>query len=310
MQPDINAPVQQAQANEGKLQGIFQGQRNETGDFLNRFSGAVNNQESMSGMAKRIGGELGLPTLQSNANMLRGTLNALPTTYNKATTGYDVNQNQLSRIIGQKSSELAPAVDTAERALGTAQGNLNTQMGYAQADQQKALLPYQSEQSLLSDRMARETTGYTQVMGQELDSIIAKMNAGITLSEGEKNRAQQLAVAEKQFEQAKQLQQMKGPDTQIIDQNGKKILINSQTGQQIASYGTGGASGGGASYFDNNPSPNARPTGTVSTSAASTTSTPTMSAPSWQPSGSMPTSSNSAATGGLSGGLWGWLTGH
>lgn len=147
--PNLNQITDLTTAQKANTTGFLNGQNALTSDFLNRYTGAVNGQETSTAMANRIGGELGIPTLQKNANTINTTLSNIPSTYGAATRGYDVNANQLSRIIGQKTSELAPAATTANNALSSANTTLNTQMGYEQADQAKALTPYSTEQSLL-----------------------------------------------------------------------------------------------------------------------------------------------------------------
>lgn len=236
--PDFEA--KNAQIKQGNQQFIAN-QANQSNDFLNRFRGAIGGQEKTSAMAGRIGQELGLPTLQKNAFMLNQTVDALPQTIQDATQGFDVNQNQMDRMIGNKLAKLSPLAQRATAQAQNAQQSLDTQMGYAQQDQNRELMPYNTEQSMLSDRMARETTLYSQANQQELDGLIQKMNAGITLSEGEKNRAAQLAASEKQYElQKESLNQQKQannkPNTQIINQGGKQFLIDSGTGKIISTY--------------------------------------------------------------------------
>jgi len=199
-EPNLNELTDTTARQKAATQELLTGQNALSSDFLKRYTGAIGSQETSSAMAERLGKELGIPTLQANATMLRNTMTNLPSTYSKAMTGFDVNANQLARVIGQKSSELAPALTTAESSLSTAQGNLGTRMGYETADQAKQLLPYSVEQSQLNDRLARETTLYTQDNTNELNALIQKINAGVTLSEGEKNRAQQLAISEKNYE--------------------------------------------------------------------------------------------------------------
>jgi len=277
--PNLNQITDTTTRQRADTQGFLTGQKGEQGDYLTRFTNAVKAQPTMSAMASRIGGELGLPQLQGNATMLRNTLTNLPSTYSGATRGFDVNANQLNRIIGQKSSELAPAVDTAERSLSDAQNTLSTRLGYEQADQQKELLPYQTEQSLLSERQARESTMFSQENQSELDGLIAKINAGITLSEGEKNRANQLAVAEQSFEHQKQLNeqqaklnppQQQNADTSIIEVSGHKKLIDNKTGRVIQDLGASNSGTGttpnplsyltgGSNTAKPSPSPNFRP---------------------------------------------------
>ena len=212
--------------------GFLRGQQETTADYLKRYTDFINSQEGASAMAGRIGTELGIPTLQANATMLRNTLTNLPSTYSKATTGYDVNQNQLSRIIGQKAGELSPMVQTAETSLAGAQGNLATRMGYEQADQAKALLPYQTEQDLLTDRLAREATLYSQENQNELNALIAKIDAGITLSEGEKNRAQELAIAEKNYQAERDRLNAQQP----ISTDTGDWMWDSETGKWVPVY--------------------------------------------------------------------------
>lgn len=244
--PNLNQITDLTNTQRANTQNFQNGQNSLTSDFLNRYTGAINNQETSTAMANRIGGELNLPTLQKNANTINNTISNIPTTYSKATTGYDVNANQLSRIIGQKTSDLAPAATTANNALSSAQSTLNTQMGYQQADQAKALQPYQTEQSLLSDRLARESSMYSQENQNELDGLIAKTNAGITLSEGEKNRQQELAISEQNYEHAKEAASTANTNannssTQIVETGGRKKLINSITGQVIQDLGPSGS---------------------------------------------------------------------
>lgn len=255
MQPDLNAPVAQAQQNKLDLKDLFTTQRGESGDYLSRFSNFVNSQPSQQALADRIGGELGLPQLRSNNQSLQNTLFNLPSTYSAATRGFDVNANQLSRIIGQKQSELSPAAALSQQNVNTAENTLNTRLGYANADFQNKLLPYQTESSMLGDRLARETTGYTQAMQSELDAIIAKMNAGVQISEGEKNRAHELAMAEQSFNNAKALNEQQAKlsgsgssQNRYITLADGATLYDTQTGKTVSSNqkdfkATGGGGG-------------------------------------------------------------------
>jgi hypothetical protein len=271
--PDLNAPVAAAQAQKGQLSDLYSGQRTETGDYLNRLSGFVNSRPTSQALSERIGGEIGLPQLRSNSQALNNTLFNLPQTYSKATQGFNVTQNALDRAVGTKQAQLAPAAALASQNTLNAENQLSQRMGYEQQDFQNQLLPYQSEQGLLSDRLARESTGYSNQMQNELSAIIAKMNGGITLSEGEKNRANQLAVAEQNFQHSMELQKQsqgaQGANTQVIEVGGHKKLINTQTGQVIQDLGsTSSGSGGSSGYYptatQSTPSVFTNPTSTIS----------------------------------------------
>jgi S-adenosylmethionine synthetase len=212
------------------------GQNATSADYLKRYTDFINSQEGASAMASRIGTELGIPTLQSNATMLRNTLTNLPTTYSKATTGYDVSNSQLQRIIGQKASELSPAVTTAENSLQSAQGNLATRLGYETADQARLEKPMTVEQNMLLTRQAREQTMYSEDNQRELDALITKINAGITLSEGERNRAQQLAIAEKGYQNALELAKQNNNAKAPVSTTSGDWMWDSSTGTWVPVY--------------------------------------------------------------------------
>ena len=197
---DLNAGVAAAQAQKGQLDTLFKGQQADTNAFSGSLNNFVNSQPTQEALAARIGGELNLPTLRQNANTLNTEFANLPFTYRDATRGYDVNNNQLSRLIGQKSTDMAPAMTTANNALGVAETQLGTRMGYAQQDFSNRLIPYQSQQQLLTDRLARETTGYTHQMDNDLTALIDKIKNGVALTIDEQDNANKLATAEKQFQ--------------------------------------------------------------------------------------------------------------
>jgi hypothetical protein len=60
------------------------------------------------------------------------------------------------------------------------------------------------------ERQARETSMFSTQNEQELNALTAKMNAGIQLSEGEKNRANQLTIAREGFQNALKLAEQSG----------------------------------------------------------------------------------------------------
>lgn len=226
---NLNEPFELAKAQRAGGQQLLAGQDAQTGNFLGRFGEFIGSQPTTSALADRIGGELGLPQLRANATNLNNTLFNIPGTYTKATMGHDVNANQLARVIGTKQAELAPSAALAASNLQAGEANLNTRLGYETADRERALLPFEKEQSFLQDRMARETSLYSQANQAELDSIIAKMQAGVTLSEGEKNRAQELAMAEKNYQNQLSLNKQSQQASGFASVNGG--LFNTSTGQ-------------------------------------------------------------------------------
>lgn len=176
--------------------------QNDISDYLSRFTGAIAGQEAVPQMATRIGEELGLPGLRATTAGLTQTYQGLPETYSAATRGFDVNANQLARIVGTQQAKLAPALQSATTAQTAAETQLNERLGYETAQQQKELLPYEYEQTLLNDRLAREYSGFNLDSENELNALIEKMRQGVQLSIEEQNRANQLAIAEKSYQAA------------------------------------------------------------------------------------------------------------
>lgn len=236
MQPDLQEPVNAARAMRGNTAGLLAGQDLKTEGFLGKFTDTINKQGTTEALATRIGEELGLPTLQKNAFNLQQQMYDIPSTYSAATRGFDVNANQLSRIIGQKQTELGPTAQRATDQAQFAQGQLSTRLGYAQNDWARQLLPLNSEQAFLTDRMARETSLYTQDNQNELNAILAKMQGGITLSEGEKSRANALAIAEKGYENALKVATMNNQqkkESPFITVGEGSSIFNTSTGKSM-----------------------------------------------------------------------------
>lgn len=188
------APARQA------LEGRQYGQEQ---DYLTRFRQGIAQQEAMPHMMTRLGNELGLPQAQQAYLNLQKTVAELPETYQKATTGMDVNANQLSRIVGTKSAALAPALETAKAGYETGLNERDRLIAATQAEQQKQLQPYEKEQQFMSDRWARESSGFSTDNQMELDAYKAKLSSGVQLTEGEQGRANELEKARLDYEAKK-----------------------------------------------------------------------------------------------------------
>lgn len=232
--PNLTGTVQnQRQAG----QGLLQNQDMATSNFLGNYANAIGGQEKARAMFGRLSDELGLTGLQRNAQNLNAQLEAIPETYANATRGFDVNANQLARIQNTKAAQLAPLAQRATTQAQNAQQYVQNQMNLAQQEQQKELLPYQMQQQFLTDRIARETSMFTQDNQNELSALTSKMNAGIQLTEAEKNRAQQLELQKQKFDQDKQLIALQPKETKQapapVNVNGKTMYYDTSTNQWV-----------------------------------------------------------------------------
>jgi hypothetical protein len=195
-------------------------------------------------MAERIQTELGIPALSKAAQDMATNITNMPTTQLAANRYFDTNANQLQRIINQKQSELGPAATGISNALAAVTPLATQQM-------QNELLPWTTEAGMVSDTAAREVSGYTSIMQAQLDTLLEKMREGSALTLQESSQAADLAAKEQAYTEAAKA------NTQIVEVGGRKLLINSATGQTIQDLGSSssGTGGGNPSTYLTQPTP-------------------------------------------------------
>lgn len=125
---------------------------------------------------------------------VEGQMEALPTQTRNETRGFDVNAAQADAILAQKQQPLTDQYSQLGRALTRSTGALESARG-----------AYKDEIDMMSDRMARETSLFSQNMQNELDTALTKYQTGIALSQAEMQRMTQLALAESDFIKQKEL---------------------------------------------------------------------------------------------------------
>lgn len=198
---------------------FFATQKAQEDSLMGRFRDTIQNQESLGSMSDRISGELGIPEAQNtflglnqSVNNLASTLNNLPNQIENETRGFDVNQAQLGRITESRGVPLRQNLGEMSRNLGVAGTNLNAlnetlakRLGFAAADQEKALKPFELEASMLSDRLAREATGFSQDNQREFELLLNKIQNDQQMTMTEMLRANELADAETAFNREKDL---------------------------------------------------------------------------------------------------------
>lgn len=199
---NLNQPYTVASGFTPRLQTMFGDQKTEQTGFMDRLRGTIAGFTPLQAMSDRIGRELGIDNQRDAANKLRSVYQNIPYTVSSAAKGFDVNQNQADRTIMQRAGEMAPMVQAAEGALESSVGERDRRMGLEFEDQNRQLMPFEYENRLMMDRQAREQTGFTFAMETELNSIIDKVKNGVTLSEGERARANQLAQAKLSYDAA------------------------------------------------------------------------------------------------------------
>ncbi len=105
----------------------------------------------------------------------------------------------LSSSLGRLATGLTPTVE----ALKTAREDVGTRLSLTSAEQTKELEPDRMRIAVVSDRFARETTGYTQDRQDSLSLLLQKIQRDQALSDREWAAAQDLAKSEKEWENTK-----------------------------------------------------------------------------------------------------------
>jgi hypothetical protein len=194
--PDTSGTLNsQSQGNTDLLNSYKQ----QNADLLGRYTGAINSQPTLTSLYGSIGQQYNLPTLQANANQLNDTVSQIPYTQLNAARGEEMSQNQLDRGVGYQQAKLSPLAERATTQAQNAQNLVSTQLGLEQQQQQKELQPYSMESTLLGQQQGYGVSLQSQQNTNELNTLLAKMQAGVQLSTAEADRANQLAISEQQL---------------------------------------------------------------------------------------------------------------
>ena len=202
-------------------------QKAEQDDFLGRFRSAVEGQEKLPDIYGRVESKDNLPGLLDTAQRTSTQLQEMPETQKTATRGFNVNSNQLARIIGAETQKLAPIAQRAIDQFQQGSQLANQQMTFEIGQQNKDLLPFEQEASMLSERLAREFTGFTAARERELNSLLTMLRENNNLTISQMQMANQLAIQKLQYEEAK-----KGT-SDLITLTAGQTVWNPSTGQAM-----------------------------------------------------------------------------
>lgn len=188
----------------------FMQQKQEGQDYTAGLTSFIPQQRS------QVEGSLGLPQLRENyirgnqmLNNLQSRMFNVPNTVRDTTRESLLNEGQRARMV---ESQEAPM----RRDLGMLQGqqgNLGSALGVyenvSQQQQQQGMLPWEKQYDQMTQRQAREFTGWSEANSNELNRLINNQKSGLQWTNDEAQRANQLAVAEKQYQSALEQQRLK-----------------------------------------------------------------------------------------------------
>lgn len=252
--------------------GLVQRQIGREEPVVQQLLSAVRGQEKPLAIQERLAAEAGVPERQEVVRGLRGQvldvenlLQQLPEDIGRRTARSLVTEAQRraletreARPLRQELSQLGRTLGTEEASLADIQRGIGQSVQLALQGQQQALRPFEIQLEVLSDRAARETTGFGADRQAQLDVLRDAMRRGQELSDQERQLAAQLQAEETQFERQKELAKLQaslsqeelraraGLEAQAAERAGERELqlLREQiaAGRFAPSGGRGGAS--------------------------------------------------------------------
>ncbi len=205
--------TQQKQASDALLTR----QKQEQEGLFTNYEGIRKNQEALPALYNRLQSEAGVPQLGEQAQMFKNEiyktkdrLDRLGEDVVARTTGYNVSDAQRRRLetaeaeplqtnLGRLGTGLAPVADM----LSSAQRGVETQMGLQTQQQERELEPVKMRINSISDRFARELTGFTSDRELQLTGILDKLQRDRQLADRDWELAQTLAAEERAYARQK-----------------------------------------------------------------------------------------------------------
>lgn len=220
---DSAAAVQRQVTNDNtSRQALLDKQTAEQQGLFGQYTTTLQGQETGQAMYDRLNKDLGINDLGASAQAIKGQiygvkdlLDRLDEDVNSRTAGSMTSDAMARRIkaseggklndtLGRLTTGLAPVADM----LSSAQGILGTRMQLESADQAKELDPLKMQINALSDRFAREITGFESSHQDTLNMLMDKLQRDRTLTDQEWQQAQDLAASERDFQHQKELAAM------------------------------------------------------------------------------------------------------
>lgn len=219
-------------------------------DLNSGFTNFLGSQATVPQLTTKYNDQFGIPQLQSNIakgqeqyDALGNQLAGLPKDVAQRSQESILTQGQKNRVVQaeqapilQQQNMLGQNINQMGNRLSTAQTNAGNMISAEQAQQTKMTQPWLQAYSNENVLSSMAMTGWTQSNSQELERLLANQKAGITLSEGEKDRANQLAMKEKEFENNLKVQSAKNqsqPGSNYITAGAGTSIFDPSTGKFI-----------------------------------------------------------------------------
>lgn len=191
----------------------YSGARGRSSGLLGDYSSFLAGQEKYPQMYDRLAGQYQLPQMQEAYQMgserlagLSSQIMGMPDQIKGTTRDSMVTESQKQGMVQagqapltQEAGVLGGQMEQLGSQMGMANEGINRAMSMQMAQQDRELAPYEMGISEEQRLTAMEHSGWSTENSQELSRLQSNQQAGITLSEGEKNRQHQLEVQKEQY---------------------------------------------------------------------------------------------------------------
>lgn len=201
------------------MSSLLSGQKAEQEGLFGQYQSAIEGQEKLPALYSRLQNEAGIPGLNTALQgykdqiyRVKDLLDHLDEDVTSRNLGTYTTEAMRRRILASEGEDLRtqlgrigtgmePVVDL----LTGANNQVATMLGLTTQQMDKDLQPLMLRINSISDRFAREITGFTQSREMELTGILQKLERDNYLADREWELAQQLAKEERDFSRQKTL---------------------------------------------------------------------------------------------------------
>lgn len=248
----LGTDLQQFAAGQAQQQqALIDKQNAEQEGLFKQFDTARQTQESLPAMYQRLRGELGIPQLQqtfggvsSEITRTKDLLDRLDEDVTARSLGTLTTEAQRRAMIASEGDplrtnigRLGSGLEPIAQALSAAQGELSNQVQLGSQQQERELDPLKARISAVSDRFARELTGFTESKQTTLDALLDSIERQRYVSDRDWQTAQTLAAEEREFQRQKDLaatEYARSQEASTTDFNRQKELAAMNSAQQTA----------------------------------------------------------------------------
>lgn len=192
----------------------FASQKAEQDKLTGEYSTAIAGQKTVPQLYSQYEKQYQIPELRES--MQQGTeayrdisqqISDIPETTAATTRESLVTAGQAGQMNQAQYAKLAPVAESIGRTveqvgqmLTQAETNMNTALQMEIAQQKKDLMPFEWKYNLMNINQAREESGWTTTLQAELNRLLSNQSAGLSWTNAEAERANQLAQIEKQYQ--------------------------------------------------------------------------------------------------------------